>query len=125
MSSKTIFFISLILLLSLIITDTFFKIYSVYYFYTNIDIFMHFIGGFSILTFSIAVLRNMNIDNKFNLFLFILLFSIFWEYIEYIAGNNVLINKSFWIDTVVDLLMNALGGIMAYICFYKICKTKK
>ncbi len=125
MNSKKLFFLSLILLMSLIIIDTSFKIYSIYYFYTDMDILMHFFGGFSILTFSISILRYLNIDNKLNIFLSILFFSIFWEYLEYMAGNNIMIDKSFWLDTFVDLLMNALGGIMAYICFYKICKIKK
>ena len=39
-------------------------------------------------------------------------------------GRNVFVNANFWIDTFFDLLMNALGGIMAYICFYKIPRSR-
>lgn len=118
--NKVLFFISLSLLILLISFDTIAKVTSFYYFYPNADILMHFIGGLSITGVSISILRYLKMYNSINIFIIIFFLSILWEYIEFRIGRNVLINKSFLIDTTVDLLMNCIGGIIAYICFYKI-----
>lgn len=81
---------------------------------------MHFIGGLSITALAISILKEIKMINTLNIFIVIILISILWEYIEFEIGKNIFINKSFWIDTYIDLLMNALGGIIAYIWFYKI-----
>jgi len=125
MSNKKLFFTSLIMLILLITFDTVAKVSSFYYFYPNVDTLLHFIGGFSIVGLAISILRYMKMLSVVNIFIIILFMSIFWEYIEFKIGRNIFINKSFWIDTFIDLLMNALGGIMAYICFYKIPLNKK
>jgi hypothetical protein len=125
MNDKKLFFTSLIILVLLISFDTIAKVSSFYYFYPNADIFMHFTGGLSITALAISVLRYTKMANKFNIFLVIILVSFLWEYIEFTIGKNVLINTRFWIDTFIDLLMNALGGIIAYICFYKIPLTQQ
>ena len=122
MTNKKLFFISLIVLILLITFDTIAKVFSFYYFYPNADIFMHFIGGLSITSCAIAILNYLKMNNSINIFIIILFVSVFWEYIEFEIGRNIFVNKSFWIDTYLDLLMNALGGIIAYICFYKIPK---
>ncbi len=124
MNDKKLFFTSLIILVLLITFDTIAKVSSFYYFYPDADIFMHFIGGLSITALAISILRYMKMANKFNIILVIILVSFLWEYIEFAIGKNVFINTYFWIDTLVDLLMNALGGIIAYICFYKIPMEK-
>ena len=80
---------------------------------------MHFFGGLAITALAISILKYIKMNTKTNVFVVIFFISIFWEYVEFTFGKNVFINKSFWIDTGVDLLMNALGGIMAYICFHK------
>lgn len=118
-NTKKLFFISLTLLVLLITFDTIAKVSSFYYFYPNADIFMHFVGGLAITTLAISILKYTKMNTKTNVFAVIFFISIFWEYVEFTFGKNVFINKSFWIDTGVDLLMNALGGIMAYIWFYK------
>lgn len=86
---------------------------------------MHFIGGFSIIGISIPFLRYMKMYSSINILIIIFLISIFWEYVEFNIGRNIFINKSFWIDTAIDLLMNSVGGIIAYICFYKIPLRRK
>jgi len=118
-NTKKLFFISLTLLVLLITLDTIAKVSSFYYFYPNADVFMHFFGGLSITALAISILNHLKMGSKTNIFVVIFFISIFWEYVEFTFGKNVFINKSFWIDTAVDLLMNALGGIMAYIWFYK------
>jgi hypothetical protein len=123
--NKKLFFANLFLLIVLISFDTIAKVTSFYYFYPNADIFMHFIGGLSITGLAIAVLRYMKMYNSINIFIIILFLSILWEYVEFKIGRNILINKSFWIDTYIDLLMNSIGGIIAYICFYKIPSRRK
>ncbi len=85
---------------------------------------MHFVGGLSITALAISILKYMKMNNKLNIFIIILFLSFFWEYVEFKVGKNVFINANFWIDTFFDLLMNALGGIMAYICFYKIPRSR-
>ncbi len=124
-NDKKLFFISLILLIILIVLDTVFKIKSFYYFYPNTDIFMHFMGGFAITTLSMAILNRLKMLNSVNILLMIFFVSIFWEYLEFLVGRNISINIKFWNDTVIDLLMDGLGGIMAYICFYKTRGIKK
>lgn len=124
MNDKKLFFISLSMLFLIVSFDTFAKIYSFYYYYPNTDIIMHLLGGFSITSLGISILRYMKMNNTINIFMVIILISIFWEYVEFSVGKNVFVNKSFWIDTFIDLLMNALGGIIAYICFYKIKNQK-
>ena len=80
---------------------------------------MHFIGGLSITALAISILKYMKMSNRMNIFIVIFCLSIFWEYVEFKIGRNVFINANFWVDTFFDLLMDALGGIMAYICFHK------
>ncbi len=123
--NKKLFFINLFLLISLISFDTIAKVTSFYYFYPNADIIMHLIGGLSLTGLAISVLKYVKMYNKINVFIIILFLSIFWEYVEFRIGRNILINKSFWIDTTIDLLMNSIGGIIAYICFYKIPLKRK
>lgn len=123
--NKKLFFINLFLLILLISFDTVAKVTSFYYFYPNADIIMHFIGGFSIIGISIPFLRYMKMYSSINILIIIFLISIFWEYVEFNIGRNIFINKSFWIDTAIDLLMNSVGGIIAYICFYKIPLRRK
>lgn len=125
MTNKKLFFISLSLLILLISFDTIAKVTSFYYFYPNADIFMHFIGGLSITGVSISILKYMKMCSGINILFIIFFISIFWEYVEFTIGRNIFINKSFWIDTSVDLLMNSIGGIIAYICFYKIPSRRK
>lgn len=122
--TKKLFFISLTMLVILITFDTVAKVSSFYYFYPNADILMHFVGGLSITTLAISILRYMKMSKPVNIFIVIFFISIFWEYVEFKIGKNVFINANFWIDTFFDLLMNALGGIMAYICFYKIPRSR-
>lgn len=112
------------MLVILITFDTVAKVSSFYYFYPNADILMHFVGGLSITTLAISILRYMKMSKPVNIFIVIFFISIFWEYVEFKIGKNVFINANFWIDTFFDLLMNALGGIMAYICFYKIPRSR-
>ncbi len=119
MSDKKLFFTSLIILVILISFDTIAKVSSFYYFYPNFDILMHFVGGLSITALAISILKYLKIYNSLNIIIIIIFISFFWEYVEFRVGKNVFINTSFWIDTSIDLLMNALGGIIAYICFYK------
>ncbi len=122
--NKKIFFINLSILILLISFDTVAKVTSFYYFYPNTDILMHFIGGLSITGVAISILRYLKMYNSINIFIIIFFLSILWEYVEFRIGRNIFINKSFWIDTAVDLLMNCIGGIIAYICFYKIQMNK-
>ena len=120
MSDKKLFFTSLIMLVLLITFDTIAKVSSFYYFYPNADIVMHLLGGLSITALAISLLKYMKLGTTSNIFVVIFFVSILWEYIEFTIGKNVFINRSFWIDTGIDLLMNAVGGIIAYICFHKI-----
>ena len=120
---KKIFFISLFILISLISFDTIAKVTSFYYFYPNADIIMHFLGGLSLTGVAISILRYMKMYNHINVIVIIFFLSIVWEYVEFTIGRNIFINKSFWIDTAVDLLMNSIGGIIAYIWFYKTQKN--
>jgi uncharacterized membrane protein YjdF len=124
MNNKKLFFISLFTLFLLISFDTFAKVYSFYYYYPNFDIIMHLLGGLSITTLAISILKSSKMDTTLNIFIVIICISILWEYVEFTIGRNILISNGFLIDTATDLLMDALGGIIAYICFHKIPNQK-
>lgn len=81
-----------------------------YWRYEWFDTFMHFLGGIAIGTFLIGFLV------RYRPCLFVLLFAglvIGWEIFEYIFGLPREANYVF--DTAVDLLMDTLGGLLAYI----------
>lgn len=120
MNNKKLFFISLSLLFLLISFDTLAKVYSFYYYHPNFDMIMHFLGGLFITSLAISILKSLKMNSGMNIFIMIFCISIAWEYIEFKIGRNIFVNNGFWIDTFTDLLMDALGGIMAYICFHKI-----
>ncbi len=82
-----------------------------YWHYVWFDTVMHFIGGLALGTFVAALLP------RFRPILYVLgvaLLAIGWEVFEFYFGTN-LHASNFYFDTSVDLLMDALGGIVAYV----------
>jgi hypothetical protein len=120
MNDKKLFFISLTILIFLISADTLAKLNSFYYYYPRVDMIMHFVGGFSVTGLVLSIFRYKKINNVYNIFFVLFLISIIWEFAEFKAGRVMLLNASFWSDTASDLLMDSVGGIIAYICFHKI-----
>lgn len=100
----------------------FFKIYSGYHWF---DIPMHLTGGFVIGLITIGIVRAVLGSEKYEKTpqLLITLLGAFvvgiaWEVIEAYYGVSVLYGGNFWFDTIKDLLLDTLGGILSYICFH-------
>ena len=93
--------------------------------YPYIDIPFHFLGGFSVGLASIGLLRIVFKGDRYRtspLLLYTVLLTLFvgisWEVVEAYFKVSVLFGGDFWFDTVKDLLMDTLGGILSYICFH-------
>ncbi len=93
--------------------------------YPLIDVPMHFLGGFSVGLASTGLLRMFYRSERFvrsPQFLYIMIMTIsvgvLWEYVEYYYDVSVAFGGNFWFDTIKDLLMDTLGGILSYICFH-------
>jgi hypothetical protein len=80
-----------------------------YWKYVWFDVPMHFLGGLVLGLFAVGLL------GKFRPLLFIgfvLVLSVLWEVLEYYFGVPREANYAF--DTALDLLMDALGALVAY-----------
>ncbi len=105
----------------------FFQIYSGYHWF---DIPMHLAGGFTIGLLSIGVVRAYLSAERYErgyslLFVVVgvLFVGIVWEMLEAYFKVAILYGGNYWFDTIKDLLMDTLGGILSYICFHP--HTKK
>lgn len=114
---KEIFFLSIIIAALHYIALTLFFYWTVSWF----DIFMHLLGGFIIGLIAIFILlNNFRIgileDKKVTLILvlsFVLIIGLGWELWELFFGlTNILEDK---LDTVIDLIMDFIGGYFAFL----------
>ena len=101
-----------------------------YYFYWTIwwyDIVMHGLGGIVIAAFALWLWRyGLNsekpVPSMFALtFLSTLAVGIAWEIFEYIAGSHATQPfDSYILDTILDIMMDIAGGMIAYLFLSKI-----
>jgi uncharacterized membrane protein YjdF len=124
-SWKKPFFAAAVCLFALLFANQAAASLYLYQAYPLIDVPMHFLGGFSIGLASMGLLRMFYRSERFvrsPQFLYIMIMTIsvglVWEYVEYHYGVSVAFGGNFWFDTIKDLLMDTLGGILSYICFH-------
>lgn len=91
------------------------------------DVLMHFLGGFWVGTFALYVLsivyKSRQIDRK-NVFIFVILSTLVvgvgWEIFEFYFDTNFFVNRTeAVIDTSSDLVLDLLGGFLAYKLYKK------
>lgn len=88
-----------------------------YWRYWWLDIPVHFLGGI-VAGLGLYVLRDLRVlDRSFSISLIKVLACVFvvavaWEVFEYSIGYPVI--EFFWSDTLIDLAMGLLGGLVAY-----------
>lgn len=121
---KPFFIASGCLFVLLILNDVAIRL-ALYSGYAWIDIPFHIMGGFGVGLAGIALLRMVFSKEKYlnsPQFLYTILLTLFvgavWEVTEAYFDVSVLFGGNFWFDTVKDLLMDTLGGILSYICFH-------
>jgi uncharacterized membrane protein YjdF len=121
---KPFFTAMLSLFVLLIINDTAMRLY-LFSAYPWLDIPLHFLGGFSVGLAIIGLLRIVYTEERYaNVpkLIYIIIGTLFvgaaWEFVEWYYHASVAFGGDFWFDTNKDLLMDTLGGILSYICFY-------
>jgi uncharacterized membrane protein YjdF len=123
---KPFFTAAIAMFFLLLINDTAMRLY-LFSGYPWIDIPLHILGGFSVGLAVIGLLRIVyNTREAYNQapkLLYIVIGTLFvgiaWEYVEWYYHASVAFGGDFWFDTYKDLLMDTLGGILSYICFYQ------
>lgn len=106
---------------------------SVFYLYWEfwwLDIVMHILGGFLvvslIITFSkiITFYNHLSFNKKFFfVFFWLFLVTISWEFFEFFIENvDPTIGSAYWIDTFSDIVAGLLGGVLAFIFVYTLWK---
>jgi len=104
---------------------------SGYYYIWWLDIALHFLGGFWLGSMGIYLLSRINFELNSTAFIFLILLAlvslggVFWEFFEYgydkifaARGLGPLAQIDIG-DTMGDLLMDLLGGILAHFIFLK------
>ena len=108
---------------------------GLYYRLTNIDILMHFAGGLAMGLLAIAIHHDMTDRHDLKghplwyhyLFVigFVMLIGVAWEFHEYIFDNTLAIwyqwpkTQLDLADTMLDLVMDGVGGTTAFLLFKK------
>jgi VanZ family protein len=87
-----------------------------YWHYVWLDTLSHFLGGVLAGLMSIRFLRGVRLPSRFVfVFLLVLLVGVAWETFEFFIGSPREANYVF--DTSVDIVMDMLGGALAYLLF--------
>lgn len=128
---KPFFTASGCLFILLILNDLATKL-ALYSWFKWIDIPFHILGGFGVGLACIGLLRMVFQKEKYlnspqflYTLLLTLLVGVIWEVTEAYYDVSVLFGGNFWFDTIKDLLMDTLGGILSYICFHPIPNNSK
>jgi hypothetical protein len=122
MSFRITLFLSGIVLLALV---HFLAIeFYLYWTYLWLDMPMHLLGGFCVaLGVSILSLFRIHLPPHFQTLrwyvIVVLVVGIAWEIFEYVNGISLVEGEVFVIDTVIDLTLDVLGGVLGYAIFVR------
>ena len=124
-SYKKPFLLGVLVAIFVLGVNAFAEYFHIYYLYHWFDIPMHISGGFAVGLIAIALLRVIYVGVAYEKkiqFVFMLaltiLVGIAWEAFETYFKTSVMYGGNYWFDTIKDLLMDTLGGILSYICFH-------
>ena len=127
MSFKTaISAIVIVLLIHLVAIVT-----SFYYIWMPFDMVMHFFGGFAVGLLAVALTNHIGDEAPFRRFWvrflfalgFVMIIGVFWEFLEFTIDHTLGLWYQFsstqpsLSDTMSDLLMDCLGGIVVFLLF--------
>jgi hypothetical protein len=98
--------------------------FFLYWKYNWFDIPMHFLGGVCVaLGFGILPFFRIRLKEAYDTLLtyvaVVLVVGLFWEVFEIVGGVNV-IDEYFVGDTLIDLLMDILGGMLGYVLVHRL-----
>ncbi|MDP2641830.1 MAG: hypothetical protein Q8P21_00860 [bacterium] len=76
----------------------------------------HFLGGLALGVFVIGLfnLETRTIGSFLTLFVLVMITGVLWEWIEYVNDIAVVSGENYALDTIHDIVMDALGAITAY-----------
>lgn len=132
MSKKTFSILTLIIIYLIFILDMLASHFFLYWRFWWFDIVMHFLGGFwvAFATYYLFYFSGYfkKITKKFSLFTLslvtLILVGVLWEVFEYLT--KVSLNQlNYILDTSLDLLMDVIGWLPAYLILFRIDKIKK
>ncbi len=124
-----------LVILTVAVIHIVFMLGGVYGFLPDVDNVLHFSGGFAIALLAIAIHHDMT--DKHDLFGhplwyhylfvigFVMLIGVAWEFHEYVLDNTAVVwwgwpkNQMDLADTMLDFLMDGLGGSLAFLLFKK------
>lgn len=104
-----------------------------YWHFLWLDILMHFLGGLWVALASFWILGVFNghasyIQNKKQAIVFgvasALFIGLFWEVFEYVTDIAVT-SEAYWPDTILDMIMDGLGGVLAGLYAWNILRKQK
>lgn len=94
--------------------------FSWYYFFSELDIFSHLLGGFLIFILLQILFENLKFKSNFKILLiFMLSVTIFWEFAELLFKTRSEINLLYFFDSVSDIFFGISGGTLAYLLIFK------
>lgn len=118
-----------------VIIQAFFLAVGTYDRIPDIDILMHFLGGFVIAMLAIAIHHRMTDKHHMQghpdwyhitfVLGFVMLIGVAWEFHEYVLDNTAVLwwgwpkNQLDLADTMLDFAMDAVGGLIAFSMFKK------
>lgn len=89
--------------------------FSLYWTIGWYDYMMHFLGGFivAVLVFWFLGLGEKSLKSFWIVFALVIIIGVGWEIFEYL-NDLTFSTQTYALDTTLDILMDALGGIVAY-----------
>lgn len=112
-------------------------IYEWHFYYWWVDMILHFAGGFWVLVLARYVANHYNIEMsgahrdvaRFLVFIsFVAFVGILWEFFEFILDRYITFTGFTYLarvfeDTLLDLVLDILGGTIAFLLYFKNGKT--
>lgn len=109
------------------------NIYEWLFYYWWVDVVLHFAGGFWVFVLSRYITdqhKNSISGERRNLMTFLAFISfvafagVLWEFFEFVLDRYIILNGYTYLsgvfeDTLSDLLMDILGGITAFVLYFK------
>ncbi len=102
------------LMFFIFIADYLARIFYWYYSISYFDMPMHFLGGLWVGFFFIYVLSTKTQPSFLKIILWVLLIGLAWELFEFVVKNNIGGAPFDTLDTLSDLFLDVVGGLIAF-----------
>lgn len=126
------FLVSLVALIILVILHAVGSYYSWYWSYPRFDFLVHIIGGLWVallILWLAGVMGQVNSLKEYKVKIFLIafisaiLFGVIWELLENLSQTTFVSVSGYSLNTALDILSDALGGVLAYLFFIRRRKT--